>query len=180
MVRPEVRLGQLTSCIEPAGESPVRVSAGAPGSRVQRRGETLGAERTVESLFREGAKVRAVIIRSEACSLDRVSAERRRGGPSRSFRGEGDGQRGKTGGCAGTPRGIGHGTDRRLDAEQERPSSTAQRWGRRRSIRRSRNGRIVERESEGLVVPKTAGSTNRLREGVLLWSCVRMEVSARA
>jgi hypothetical protein len=26
----------------------------------------------------------------------------------------------------------------------------------------------------------TAGNTNRPREGALLWSCVRMEVSARA
>jgi hypothetical protein len=113
-------------CIEPAGESPVRVSAGAPGSRVQRvRGETSGAKRTVESLHEEGAKDRAVTIRSEACSLVRLSAERCTGGPSRSCRGEGHGQRGKTGGRAGTPRGIGHGTERRLDAEQERPSSAA-------------------------------------------------------
>jgi hypothetical protein len=180
MVRPEVSGGPFTSCIEPAGESPVGVSAGAPRSRVQRRGETHDAERTVESLSREGAKVRAVTIRSEACSLDRFSAERRKGEPSRSCHGEGDGQRGKTGGRAGAPRGIGHGTERRLDAEQERPSSTARRLGEVRPIRQRRKGRTVERESEGLVVPATAESTNRPREGALLWSCVRMEVSARA
>ena len=180
MVRPEVRPGRLTSCIEPAGESPVGVSAGAPRSRVQRRGESRGVERTVESLSREEAKVRAVTIRSEACSLVRLSAERRKGEPSRSCHGEGDGQRGKTGGHAGAPRGTGHGTERRLDAEQERPSSTARRLGEVRPIRQRRKGCTVERESEGLVVPMTAESTNRPREGALLWSCVRMEVSARA
>src|SRR3989304_5668618 len=44
MVRPE-------SCTFPAGESPVRVSAGAPGSRHQSSGEIPGAERCVESLL---------------------------------------------------------------------------------------------------------------------------------
>ena len=185
MVRPE-EVGILadakiptSSGIEPAGESPVRVSAGAPGSRVQRRGEILGAERTVESLSREEAKVRAVTIRSEACSLVRLSAERRKGEPSGSCHREGDGQRGKTGGRAGAPRGRGHGTGRRLDAEQERPSSTARRPGEGPSIRRSRRDGTVERESEGLVVPGKAWTT-RWREGALLWTRVRMEVSARA
>jgi hypothetical protein len=119
----------LTRYIEPAGGSPVRVSAGAPGSRVQRRGEIPGAKRTVESLCKEGAKVRAVTIRSEACSLVRLSAERRTGEPSPSCQGEGQGQREKTGGRAGAPRGTGHGTERRLDVKQERPSSAARRWG---------------------------------------------------
>lgn len=182
MVRPDetVAARTVSSCIEPAGESPAGVSAGAPRSRVQRRGETYGAERTVESLAQEGAKDRAVTIRSEACSLVRLSAERRTGEPSRSCHGEGDGQRGKTGGRTGAPRGTGHGTERRLDAEQERPSSTARRLGEVRPIRQGRKGGTVERESEGLVVPATAESTNRSREGALLWSRVRMEVSARA
>lgn len=186
MVRPEETAGAakaaktVTSCIEPAGESPVGVSAGAPRSRVQRvRGEIPGAERTVESLEKEGAKDRAVTIRSEACSLVRLSAERRTGEPSGSCRREGQGQREKTGGLAGAPRGIGRGTERRLDAEQERPSSTAQRLGKGPSIRQSRNGGTVERESEGLVVPGKAWTT-RWREGALLWTRVRMEVSARA
>ena len=179
-MRPEVNGGPFTSCIEPAGESPAGVSAGAPRSRVQGGGETYLSERTVESLSREGAKDRAVTIRSEACSLVRSSAERRTGEPSGSCRREGQEQRGKTGGRAGAPRGIGHGTERRLDAEQERPSSTARRPGEGRLIRQRRNGRTVERESEGLVVPMKAGNRNRRREGALLWSRVRMEVSARA
>lgn len=185
MVRPE-EVGSLarakfppSSCIEPAGESPVGVSAGAPRSRVQRDGETGDAERTVKSLLREGAKDRAVTIRSEACSLDRFSAERRTGEPSESCHREGQGQRGKTGGRVGASRGIGHGTVGRLDAEQERPSSTARRPGEGTPIRQSRNGGTVERESEGLVVPGKTWRT-RWREGALLWTRVRVEVSARA
>src|SRR3990172_9154974 len=49
MVRPE-------SCTVPAGGSPVRVSAGAPGSRHQPSGEILRAERGVESLEAGGSK----------------------------------------------------------------------------------------------------------------------------
>ena len=49
MVRPE-------SCTVPAGGSPVRVSAGAPGSRHQPSGETPGAKRCVEGLEVGGSK----------------------------------------------------------------------------------------------------------------------------
>jgi hypothetical protein len=49
MVRPE-------SCNTPSGGSPVRVSAGAPGSRHQSSGEIPGAERCVESLEAGGSK----------------------------------------------------------------------------------------------------------------------------
>ena len=49
MVRPE-------SCTVPAGGSPVRVSAGAPGSRHQSAGEIPRAERCVESLEVGGSK----------------------------------------------------------------------------------------------------------------------------
>src|SRR4030067_1234553 len=48
-VRPE-------SCTVPAGGSPVRVSAGAPGSRHQPAGETPGAKRCVEGLEVGGSK----------------------------------------------------------------------------------------------------------------------------
>jgi hypothetical protein len=102
------------------------------------------------------------------------------GEPSGSCHREGDGQRGKTGGRAGAPRGRGHGTERRLDAEQERSSSTARRWEKARPIRRSRNGRAVERKSEGLVVATKACSKTRWSEGALLWPRVRMRVSVRA
>lgn len=42
----------MRCCTCPAGESPVRVGVGAPGSRVQSRSERMVAERTVESLAR--------------------------------------------------------------------------------------------------------------------------------
>ena len=48
------------SCAVPADERSVRVSAGAPGSRVQSEGETPRVERIVESLLKEGARERAV------------------------------------------------------------------------------------------------------------------------
>lgn len=53
------------SCTDPAGESPVRVIAGEPGSRHQRVGETRRAERCVESLVDGG---------SEAAGRNRVNA----------------------------------------------------------------------------------------------------------
>gem|GEM_PF-2324870 len=67
------------SWIRPAGESPAPVSAEAPGSRPQPRGETPAAERGVESLF--GGSKRA----GWDCSLVRLTI----GEPSRSCHGEG-------------------------------------------------------------------------------------------
>jgi hypothetical protein len=58
MVRPEATMDRSgcslsyvgACCTEPAGESPVRVIAGEPGSRPQAQGEILVSERGVESL----------------------------------------------------------------------------------------------------------------------------------
>jgi hypothetical protein len=70
---------RLGSWIRPVGESPTRVSAGAPGSRPQSRGEIPAAERGVESLF--GGSKRA----GWDCSLVTETI----GEPSRSCHGEG-------------------------------------------------------------------------------------------
>jgi hypothetical protein len=70
---------RLASWIRPAGGSPVRVSAGAPGSRPRSEGEIPRVERGVESLF--GGSKRA----GWDCSLVRLTI----GEPSRSFHGEG-------------------------------------------------------------------------------------------
>ena len=59
--------------------SPVRVSAGAPGSRPRSLGEILAAERGVESLFGGSKRVGC------DCSLVRLTV----GEPSRSCHGEG-------------------------------------------------------------------------------------------
>jgi hypothetical protein len=70
---------RLGSWIRPAGESPVRVGVGAPGSRPQSRGEIPAAERGVKSLF--GGSKRAGCD----CSLVKFTTEE----PSRSCHGEG-------------------------------------------------------------------------------------------
>src|SRR5271168_2559619 len=86
MVRPERRRDVLT------GGSPVRVSAGAPGSRLQAGGEIRPYEAECrEPLKERGASKRAATL-SERCSLVKLSAERCLRGPSRSCHGEGNRQ----------------------------------------------------------------------------------------
>jgi RNA-directed DNA polymerase len=85
MVRPERRV-VLT------GASPVRVSAGAPGSRLQPEGEIRPSQAECQKPLQEReANQRAATI-SERNSLVKFSAERCLGGPSRSCRGEGNRQ----------------------------------------------------------------------------------------
>src|SRR3984893_514871 len=85
MVRPERRV-VLT------GGSPVRVSAGAPGSRLQPEGEIRPSQAECQKPLKErGANQRAATI-SERCSHVILSAERCWRGPSRSCRGEGNRQ----------------------------------------------------------------------------------------
>ena len=85
MARPERR-------IVLAGESPVRVSAGAPGSRLQPEGEIRPSRAECQEPLKErGANQRAATI-SERNSLVILSAERCLGGPSRSYHGEGNRQ----------------------------------------------------------------------------------------
>ena len=172
MERPAGRRGTpFESCAELAGESPVRVSAGAPGSRVRPSCEIAVSRRTDESPCKGEATERVATSR-EACSLVRFSAERRTVGPSRSCRGEGNRQRWETGAAAGPTRGRGRDTLRQLSAEQERPSSAAPRRGRDQAYKAKPKWLGAERESEGPVVPQTAARTNRPREGALLWSGV--------
>jgi hypothetical protein len=110
---------------------------------------------------------------SEVCSLVRLSAERCLGGPSRSRRGEGKRQRRGSGAAAGPPRGMGCGTFRKSDTEQERPSSAARRRSEDAAYKAMPKWLGAERESEGLVVPEKA-VRSRWREGALLWfACVR-------
>jgi hypothetical protein len=85
MVRPERR-------VVLAGASPVRVSAGAPGSRLQPGGEIrLSRAECRKPLKERGANRRAATI-SERNSLVIFSAERCLGGPRRSYHGEGNRQ----------------------------------------------------------------------------------------
>jgi hypothetical protein len=78
MLRPE-------SWTRPAGESPVRVIAGEPGSRPRFVAETRRAERGVKSLFGGSKRAGRSATRRESCSLVRLTM----GEPSRSCHGEG-------------------------------------------------------------------------------------------
>jgi hypothetical protein len=134
-----LRLGR---CVRPAGGSPVRVSAGAPGSRPRLEGEILRAERGVESLF--GGSKRAGCD----CSLVTVTIWE----PSRSFHGEGHVRHVRSGFGVAGPGGVrevarAHG----LVAEQGRPVCSAS------SAKTARISRSVkssggQRESDGVVV----------------------------
>src|SRR5580698_11560315 len=120
MVRPERR-------VDLAGESPDRVSAGAPGSRLQPSGEIRPGEAECQKPLQErGANQRAATV-SERDSLVIFSAERRLGGPSRSCHGEGNRQHSaKPDGMLEYPGVSDGGTMGQSNAEQERPYLAAE------------------------------------------------------
>ncbi len=119
MARPERR-------IVLAGESPVRVSAGAPGSRLQPGGEIRPSRAECQKPLPErGANQRAATI-SERCSHVILSAERCLRGPSRSCRGEGNRQHSwKPERMLDLSGVAGGGTLEKSEAEQERPYQAA-------------------------------------------------------
>ena len=133
---------RLGSCVRPAGVSPVRVSAGAPGSRPRFSGEIRRAERGVESLF--GGSKRAGCD----CSLVRGTI----GEPSRSCHGEGHVRQSWFRiGCGGSPRGRGSCTRARSDhgTRETRLSSLVSKDRSYKPMAKSSGG---QRESEGVVV----------------------------
>lgn len=133
---------RLASWTRPAGESPVRVSAGAPGSRPQSQREISEAERGVESLL--GGSKRAGCD----CSLVKFTMEE----PSRSLRGEGHVRRsGSENGRRVLP-GYGKLHARKAwsgTRETRLPSPTS---GKDRPYKPSAKGDGGQRESEGVVV----------------------------
>jgi hypothetical protein len=162
MVRPERRV-VLT------GGSPVRVSAGAPGSRLQAGGEIRPYQAECQKPLKErGANPHAATI-SERNSLVKFSAERCSGGPSRSYHGEGNRQySGEPERKLDLPGVSGGGTLGKSNAEQERPYPAVESD----KDRGYKAGRLKShgagRESEGFVVPKKACKITRWREGTLL------------
>ena len=161
MVRPE-RRDVL------AGGSPVRVSAGAPGSRLQPGGEILSSRAECQKPLKErGANRRAATI-SERNSLVILSAERCLGGPSRSYHGEGNRQHLGPEQVLDLPGVAGGGTQGQSSAEQERPYLAAE-SGKDRAYKAGRlKTRGAGRESERSIVPEKACNTTRRREGALL------------
>ena len=152
-----------------AGERPVRVSAGAPGSRPQSREEIPGMQAGRQKpVAGQGAREWAATL-SESCSLVTFSAERCLGGPSRSYHGEGNRQHAaKPDGMLDLLGVVGGGTLLKKIVEQERPSPAAV-SGKDRAYKAGRlkaNG--AGRESEGFVVPMKACNRTRRREGTLL------------
>ena len=152
-----------------AGESSVRVNAGAPGSRLQAGGEIRPCQAECRKPLKErGARKRAATL-SERCSHVILSAERCLKGPSRSCHGEGNRQH------SARPEGVldlsgvlGGGTFPKSKAEQERPSPAAESGKDRGYKAGRRKARGAGRESEGFVVPEKACNTTRRREGTLL------------
>ena len=163
MVRPERRV-VLT------GGSPVRVSAGAPGSRLQPSGEIRPRRAECRKPLQErGANQRAATT-GERCSHVILSAERCLRGPSRSYRGEGNRQHSRPEGMLDLSGVSGGGTLGKNKAEQERPYLAAK-SGKGRGYKAGRlKSHGAGRESEGSVVPEKARSKTRWREGALLWS----------
>ncbi len=107
---------------------------------------------------------------SERCSHVIFSAERCLQGPSRSYRGEGNRQQSGAERLLDLSGVAGGGTFPKKRAEQERPYLAA--WsGKDRAYQAGRSKSSgAGRESEGSVVPRKAGKTNRGREGALLGS----------
>jgi hypothetical protein len=164
-VRPERR-------VVLAGESPVRVSAGAPGSRLQPGGEIRPSRAECQKPLQErGANQRAATI-SERNSLVKFSAERCLGGPSRSFHGEGNRQHSRPERMLDLSGVSGGGTLGQNNAEQERSYLAAQAVttsGKDRAYKAGRlKSRGAGRKSERFVVPGKACKTTRWREGALL------------
>ena len=124
---PGPRPAKLTAMVRPerrvvlAGESPVRVSAGAPGSRLQPVGEIRPSRAECRKPLKERGASRRAATMSERNSLVKFSTERCLGGPSRSCHGEGNRQH------PGSERMLdllgvsGGGTQGQSNAEQERP-----------------------------------------------------------
>jgi hypothetical protein len=152
-----------------ADERSVRVSAGAPGSRLLAGGEIRPYEAECQKPLKERGASKRAAISGERRSLVKLSAERCLGGPSRSCHGEGNRQHSvKPDGMLDFSGVSGGGTFVKKMAEQERPSPAAS-SGKDRAHKAGRlkvNG--AGRESEGFVVPMKACSKTRWREGTLL------------
>ena len=115
----------------------------------------------------KGATKRAVTHR-ERCSLDRLSAERCLGGPSRSCHGEGNRQQGRLEPLLDLSGVWAMARFERRTAEQERPSPAAK-SGKDRGYKAGwQKAHGAGRESEGPIVPEKACNTTRWREGALL------------
>ena len=141
---------RLASWIRPAGGSPAPVSAGAPVSRPQSRGEIPAAERGVKSLF--GGSKRA----GWDCSLVTATI----GEPSRSSHGEGHARQSHSRfGCGGSLRGRETCTRARSD-HGTRETRLASLVSKDRSYKPKAKSSGGQRESDGVVVVEIGVQNN--------------------
>ena len=171
----------VACCVGLAGGSPAVVSAGAPRSRLHPEGEIPRDERSVESpsggvLPLGGEQSRRPSVKRTL--QPREMSRRKAGWPSRSCRGEGNRLHRQTGRMQDAPgvrrRACGDSPTRNRRGPPRPPTS-----GKGPSYKPMVKGTGAGRKSEGLVVLCLRGQPAG-REGALLWSRLRLEVSTRA
>jgi hypothetical protein len=183
MVRPErvVELGD-SRCIELAGGSPAAVSAAAPRSRPRASRETLPSEWGVKSpqlavRLAGGEQVHRPSVKRTLQPRDINTRKVGSAEPLMSRR------RQQTAPGIGTVQDA-HGVWRRACGDSwirnRRDPSLLLTSSEGVSYKPKAKGRRAGRESEGLIVPLTPVWKGRSREGALLWSRQRKEVSVRA
>jgi hypothetical protein len=158
MARPERR-------IVLAGARPVRVSAGAPGSGLQRGGEIRPSQAECQKPLKEREANQRAVTSRERCSLVTLSAERCSRGPSRSFAAKATDSIPDRRGCW-TSGVLDGGMLGKSDVEQER-SYLGALSGKDRAYKAGRLKSCgAGRKSEGSAVPGKACSKTRWRQGL--------------
>ena len=175
MVRPE-------SCTKLTGASPVAVSTEAPRSRPRAREEILPPEWGVESphcIVRcsGGEQVRRP---SHTRTLQPREIRTRKGGPAEPLMSRRRQQTALDFGSAQDARGVWRRACGHSLVRNRRDPSRRLTFSEGGPYKPTAKGERAGRESEGLVVPLTPVTKGRPREGALLWSWRREEVSVRA
>lgn len=183
MVRPERTVSDGGSCcIELTGASPVAVSADAPRSRPRAREEILPPEWGVKGPRSVVCQAGGEQVRrpSEKRSLQPREINTRKVVPAEPLIPRRRQQTALAIGWTQDGRGVGsracgHSSMRNRRDPSRRPTS-----GEGAAYKPKVKWRRAGRESEGFIVPMTPVSKGRSREGTLLWSWRREEVSVRA
>jgi hypothetical protein len=193
VVRPDRTAGRIGSgscCIELAGASPAAVSAAAPRSRPRASRETSPSEWGVESPRRAVRRVGGEQIRRPSIkrSLQPREINTRKVGPAEPLMSRRRQETAPRCGWVQDARGVGSracgdSSVRNRRDPSRRPGARAlpcPASGEGAAYKPKVKGRRAGRESEGLIVPLTPVSKGRSREGALLWSWPRLEVSVWA
>ena len=175
MVRPE-------SCIELTGASPVAVSAEAPRSRLRAQEAIRASEWSVKS-------PRSVVRRAGGKQVRRPSIKRtlqpreirtRKVGQAEPLMSRRRQQTASGIGATQDARGVWRRACGNRSVRNRRDPSRRPASGEGAAYKPKVKGQRAGRESEGFVVPLTPAFKDRSREGTLLWSRRRADVSVRA